>query len=187
MSERVIIRKHPESIEWMPWMPWERRLVDATIVTSAWIADAGLTVEDDEVQNNSPASAPRTRVMLSGGQHRRRYLVTNRVVTSDGETIDWSFQVKVSTDPEGTKRKDPDSIEIFSVDWERKLVTVAIASSVFTVPSGLTLLSETFSGQIASGKISGGAVGTTYAIKNTITTDDAQTLVFPFVLRVTPE
>lgn len=181
MSERVLQRKDPQSIEWSRWMPWARRLGAATIVSSSWDG-GGLTVEDDEV------SGTETRVKLSGGAVDTKYRVTNRVVTSTGETIDWGFFVRVSDDSAVVRSKDPDSIEIFSVRWATKLgEDVAIDTSNFTVPAGLTKTSQTLEGQAAKVKLSGGTAGVAYQVKNTITTDDGQTLVYRFEIRVSQQ
>lgn len=179
MSERIVRLKDPESTEWSAWMPWTRRLGAATISSSSWDG-GGLTVEDDEINDDDDE----TRVLLSGGTHNTKYQVTNRIVTSTGETIDWSFFVRVRNTSDVSRLKDPDSIEIFSVRWNSKLGAVQIDSSNFTVPSGITKVSQTLAGQSAKVKLSGGTVGETYQIKNTIDTDDGQILVFRFDIKV---
>lgn len=60
-----------------------------TISTSQWITPPGLTASGDTVNGTT------TSVFLSGGTEYESYVVTNRITTSLGRTIDRSFRVKV--------------------------------------------------------------------------------------------
>lgn len=180
MSEDIRVHKDIEASEWMPVIPWTARLGGATIASSSWVAD-GVTVDDDEI----PTTAT-TRVKLSGGTDGDRTLVTNRVVTSTGETIDWSFVLRTSNDSIVRRSKDPNSAEIFAVSWPASKVAT-ILTSAFDVPAGMTKLSQSFVGLVCSVKVSGGTAGSTYQIKNTITTADGQTLVYRFDLKVSDQ
>jgi len=134
--------------------------------------------DDDEFGDTT------ARVMLSGGVVRSiPWIVTNRVVTDAGETIDWSFRVRVSDTPVRLRTKDPDSSEVLAVNWARKLGALTISSSAFVVPSGITKLFEDIDGQRARVKLMGATLGQEYLIKNTIGTSDSQTLVYRFVIR----
>jgi len=71
--------------------------------------------------------------------------------------------------------KDPVSKLDYALDWSTQLSsTDAIATSVFTVPTGLTKEQE----YIADGKpvvwLSGGELNQTYEITNSITTDEGR-------------
>ena len=73
--------------------------------------------------------------------------------------------------------KDPDATLDYSVDWTVYLGSSSIATSVWTVPTGLTEVSSSNDGKIAKVVISGGVVGTTYIVTNTITfVKDGETL-----------
>lgn len=80
--------KDPNSIEWLPAIPWSRRLGSATIATSAWsFTPTGLT------QVSTSISGADTSVLVSGGSAGTRYTVTNRITTSDSQTLDYSFEL----------------------------------------------------------------------------------------------
>lgn len=77
------------------------------------------------------------------------------------------------------KPKDPDSEEVFGINWTAYLAEIAddetIASSSWTVPSGLTEESDSFTDTHANVKLSGGVVGATYRVTNRITTSGGTT------------
>lgn len=64
--------------------------------------------------------------------------------------------------------KDPDATLDYTVDWEVWLAGDTIATSQWTVPSGLTKASESNTTTTATAWISGGTVGQVYSIKNSI-------------------
>jgi hypothetical protein len=73
--------KDPDEVKYYG-MDWTDHLnTGATVSTSTWTA-TGLTVGADSI------SSPHTLVLLSGGTHRSNYTVTNRITTSDGETLE---------------------------------------------------------------------------------------------------
>lgn len=69
---------------------WSARLGNDSIQASAFVADAGFTVESDEVVDTS-----NTVVWLSGGTRNKRYAVTNHITTVGGREDDWTIYVLV--------------------------------------------------------------------------------------------
>lgn len=70
-----------------------------------------------------------------------------------------------------TFTKDPDANLDYSVDWSDWLATGdTIASSVWTVPTGLTEGADNEALGIATVYLSGGTAGSDYAVANKITT-----------------
>jgi len=78
----------------------------------------------------------------------------------------------------GSEFKDPDSIVLRSIDWEKHLPAgVTISSSSWIAPSGMTIVADLgFSGLVASARIGGGTVGQTYEVTNRIVTSANETL-----------
>lgn len=66
--------------------------------------------------------------------------------------------------------KDPDSIKDYQSDWTDWLDGDTIATSDFTVPSGLTRQSQSTTTTISTVWLSGGTPGRTYSIVHRITT-----------------
>ena len=73
-------------------LDWGARRLAAseTISSSTWIAPEGITVDSDTDTTTT------TTVWLSGGTAGVHYTLTNRVVTSQGRTYDWSITVLVA-------------------------------------------------------------------------------------------
>lgn len=71
--------------------------------------------------------------------------------------------------------KDPDATIDFSVDWTDWLGTDTIVTSTWTVPTGLTSVTETNTTKIATIFLSGGTTGSSYEIINRITTAEGRT------------
>ena len=71
--------------------------------------------------------------------------------------------------------KDPSAILDYSVKWTDWLGSDTIATSSWSVPSGLTKHAETNNTTTATVWCSGGAVGKTYIVTNTITTAGGRT------------
>lgn len=69
-----------------------------------------------------------------------------------------------------TFMKDPTAILDYAVDWSAWLSGDTIATSTWTVPTGLTLVRLDFTPSQGVAWISGGTVGQTYFLTNTITT-----------------
>lgn len=78
-----------------------------------------------------------------------------------------------------TKRKDPNAVQRFFVDWRKYMTQVGetLTSSTWTVPGGIT---QTTAGYSAAGLVnivlSGGTAGTQYTLVNRVTTSGGQTL-----------
>lgn len=68
---------------------WSEWLGEDTILTSTWIAPAGITVEDDTHTTTTAT------VWLSGGDVGLSYEVTNRVTTAGGRTDDRTMTIVV--------------------------------------------------------------------------------------------
>lgn len=86
MSRRFT--KDPDAVldygfDWTSWLDGD------TISTSAWSADAGITVDSDS--NNTTS----TTVWLSGGTAGTTYEVTNQITTAAGRTDDRTIRIKV--------------------------------------------------------------------------------------------
>lgn len=69
---------------------WTDRLAGDTIVTSAWTSDSvNITI------NSDIASAAATKVWLSAGVLGEQYVLTNRITTADGRTMDQSVKLRI--------------------------------------------------------------------------------------------
>lgn len=80
--------KDPDEIVWRG-IDWSADLDGSTITSSTWIIDGG--VEEDSKANTSTT----TRVLLSGGTLGETCLVTNRITTAVGETLDQTCKLKI--------------------------------------------------------------------------------------------
>lgn len=82
--------KSPTDIE--PWtFDWSEDLVSGeTITASQFITTSGLTL------SGATLSGAQASIWVSGGTSGAVYLVTNRITTSLGRQIDWSFQVTIT-------------------------------------------------------------------------------------------
>jgi hypothetical protein len=86
------------------------------------------------------------------------------------------FVAAVSADPE-RRSKDPASVEDFGVDWSlRATGGKTITLSTWTVPSGITKVSDAATDSLTYIRLSGGSVGKTYRIRNIVTLSDSQVL-----------
>lgn len=65
--------------------------------------------------------------------------------------------------------KSPASVKIVEVDWSAWLGGASIIASGFTVPSGLTKVSETLAGAVAKVKLAGGDLSNVYLVTCQIT------------------
>lgn len=66
--------------------------------------------------------------------------------------------------------KDPDAKLDYQIDWSEWLGTDTISASTWTVPSGLTKVSDIFTTTTTTIWLSGGTVGSVYEMVNHITT-----------------
>lgn len=80
------------------------------------------------------------------------------------------------------REKDPESVETISLNYARELDGETISTSTWA-GDGLTLSGEAISGSTVTALASGGADGTIYEVKNTITTSGGQTFVKRLVIR----
>ena len=72
--------------------------------------------------------------------------------------------------------KDPNEVLDYAVNWASRLGADTIATSSFTVPSGIVKDSETSASQTATIWLSGGVEGQKYSILNRITTVGGRTM-----------
>lgn len=80
--------------------------------------------------------------------------------------------------------KDPDNTDYRGVDWTADLGSATISVSAWTVPAGLTKGAEFIDAGKTYVFLSGGVAGTTYELKNRITTSDNRILEQSFKLEV---
>jgi len=72
-------------------------------------------------------------------------------------------------------RKDVDAILDYQIDWSDWLGSDTIATSTWTIPSGITQDSATNTNTTATVWLSGGTAGTAYTLTNRITTAAGRT------------
>jgi len=85
-----------------------------------------------------------------------------------------------------TFTKDPDAILDYIFDWSDWLATgEVITAAVISVPTGLTIVSQTKTATEAIAWISGGTANTTYRVECKITTNSSRTDVRAIQIRVT--
>ena len=70
-------------------LDWTERLDNDTISTSTWIVPDGIT------KNSDGKSDTATTIWLSGGVLNSSYVLTNRIVTTGGRTMDQSVKLKI--------------------------------------------------------------------------------------------
>jgi len=70
-----------------PWGKW--LATGETITTSSWIVPTGITKGSDTYDDTSAT------IWLSGGVAGGDYLITNRITTSAGRTVDRTFRIQV--------------------------------------------------------------------------------------------
>ena len=71
--------------------------------------------------------------------------------------------------------KDPDSVLDYKFDWSTWLGADTISTSSITVPTGITLDSDTNDTTTATAWLSGGSVGSSYTVTNRIVTAAGRT------------
>ena len=83
-----------------------------------------------------------------------------------------------------TFTKDPNAVLDYSVDWTKWLAGDEIVTSDWTVPSGLTKVSDTKTTTKTTAWLSGGAAAQSYTVTNRITTTGGRTEDRSFTLKV---
>lgn len=87
-----------------------------------------------------------------------------------------------------TFRKDPGEELDYPVDWSNRLETgEAITASTWTVPTGITELSKSFTGTIATIWLSGGTHGVAYRVTNKIETSQSRKREWSILIKVGDE
>jgi hypothetical protein len=71
--------------------------------------------------------------------------------------------------------KDPDAILDYQINWATWLSTDTIGTSAWTVPTGITKVSDTNTTTTATIWLSGGTADTDYRLVNRITTANGRT------------
>jgi hypothetical protein len=72
--------------------------------------------------------------------------------------------------------KDPDEVLDYQISWASRLVDDTIATSVWTVPDGITKNSDEFAPQSTTIWLKGGTAKVNYFIQNRITTVGGRTM-----------
>lgn len=81
--------------------------------------------------------------------------------------------------------KAPGEIEKYGVDWTKVLkASVTIVTSTWSVPAGITKVTDGIDGLSTPILLSGGTAGVDYTLVNTIVTSDGQTLDEAMQVRV---
>lgn len=80
--------------------------------------------------------------------------------------------------------KDKDELLDYTIDWAARLATDVIATSTWTVPSGLTTPSNSFDADSTTVWLSGGTDGIKYSILNHITTTGGRVMEQTVFLKV---
>ena len=83
-----------------------------------------------------------------------------------------------------TFTKDPNAVLDYSIDWAKWLAGDEIATSDWTVPAGLTKVSDTKTTTKTTAWLSGGAAAQSYTVTNRITTTGGRTEDRSFTLKV---
>jgi hypothetical protein len=77
--------------------------------------------------------------------------------------------------PKTMPLKDPNDILDYTINWATWLGSDTIASSIWSVPTGLTQVTASNSTTAATIWLSGGAAGSTYIVTNQIVTAAGRT------------
>ena len=83
-----------------------------------------------------------------------------------------------------TFTKDPDAVLDYAVDWTLWLAGDEIATSDWTVPVGLTKVTDTKTAVKTTVWLSGGQAGQSYTVTNRITTTGGRTEDRSFIVKV---
>lgn len=75
-----------------------------------------------------------------------------------------------------TQVKDPDETRDFALDWTSRLANgETLVASTWTPQTGLTVAQGSFTGTIATARVTGGTVGNRYTLENEVTTSFGRT------------
>lgn len=80
--------------------------------------------------------------------------------------------------------KDPDEVLDFEVDWDARLGADTISTVTWTMPTGLTLDSQSVNGDVAIAWISGGTTGQSYNVGCRVVTTGGRTYDETIILPV---
>lgn len=83
-----------------------------------------------------------------------------------------------------TFTKDPNAVLDYSVDWTKWLDGDTIATSAWTVPAGLTKVSDANTTTKTTAWLSGGTADQSYTVTNRITTSGGRTEDRSFIVKV---
>lgn len=72
-------------------------------------------------------------------------------------------------------RKDPDAVLDYQINWAPYLGADTISTSTWIVPDGITEVTNTNTATTTTIWLSGGTVGSRYALTNRITTSNGRT------------
>lgn len=86
--------------------------------------------------------------------------------------------------PAWPRTKDPDDVLDYSINWARELAGDTISTSTWTVPSGLTEGISTKTDTETTVWLSSGTDGSSYDVKNRITTSSGRTMDQTVTLKV---
>jgi hypothetical protein len=80
--------------------------------------------------------------------------------------------------------KDPAAVLDYNEDWSDWLGTDTIATSTWSVPTGITMGAYSHTTTVSTVWLSGGTAGTNYTVRNTITTVGGRTDVRSVIIKV---
>lgn len=148
-------------------------------ISSATFAVGALTIVAQQVTTTNAT------VWLTGGTLGSTYTVICKATTNLGHTYDDSLLLYVSAPEMPLEVQSPDDVRDWPLDWGPVLAPgEAISSATFSVPSGLTLVSQSSGPSIATVRLSGGTLGTTYTVGCQIVTNQGRTYTGGFLLRI---
>ena len=85
-----ILEKDPDSDIWFPFNWVDRMSSGDSVNTSVWTIPSGLTKTDESI------ASPLTNVKLKGGGDiGTEYEINNLIVTTLGETLDWTIIIVI--------------------------------------------------------------------------------------------
>lgn len=139
-----------------------------TLASASWSVPAGIT------KLSESASGTVATVWLAGGSVGVDYDVTCRIVTVGGRKDERTLRIQVRA-PQllRTHHKDPGATLDYSIDWAALGWLVGadtVASGVWTLPSGLTFVSDTHSPTSTTVWLEGGVAGNDYDVVCHVTT-----------------
>lgn len=157
-------------------------LAPGETISSASFSAPGLTIVAQQ------ASTTNATVWLTGGTVGVTYTVKCEVLTSAGRTDDQSLMVAIADPVLPMEYQSPTEVRDHPLDWSPVLAAgEVISSATFTVPTGLTLVSQSATPSTATVRLSGGTLGSpAYTVGCRIVTNQARTYNGGFKLRIVP-